>query len=116
MKWLLVLVFIVANSSAGLFVKAASLPPRQLPALHNPWPLITNVYLLLGVAAYGIAFLFYAAALAHFPITVAFPLGAAGSFILTVAASIFLFQEPFGWVNSMGIFLIILGIFLATYR
>jgi multidrug transporter EmrE-like cation transporter len=116
MKWFLVLAFIIANSSAALFVKMASASSRQLPVLHNLWPLVTNVYLLLGVGAYGIAFLFYAASLAHFPITVAFPLGAAGSFILTVAASVILFQEPFSWTNSIGIFLIILGIFLTTYK
>jgi multidrug transporter EmrE-like cation transporter len=116
MKWLLVLIFICANSSAALFVKAASMPPRQLPGPHNLWPLITNVYLLLGIGAYGIAFLFYAAALAHFPITVAFPLGVAGSFILTMAASVLLFHEAFSWINGLGVALIVLGLAFATYK
>ncbi len=116
MKWVLLFVFICANSLAAVFVKTASLPPRQLPALNNLWPLITNLYLVLGLATYAVAFLFYASALAHFPLNIAFPLAVSGSFMLTFIASILLFQESFSWVNAVGVFLILVGIFLTTRK
>lgn len=116
MKWMILLLGILANASASVLVKIAMMPPRRFPSLADPMAALTNWPFWLGLALYGGAFLLYAAALARLPLNVAHPILTSGAVATVALFSIFLFREPFHWTTIAGISLVVAGVALITAR
>ena len=116
MQWLILVLGVLANAFASVLVKMAMLPPRKFPTFDDPWAAITNWPFWLGLALYGGAFLFYAAALARLPLNVAHPILTSGAIALVAVLSLTLFREPFYWTTVAGLLLIIAGVILLTAR
>jgi multidrug transporter EmrE-like cation transporter len=116
MKWLILLVGIMANASASVLVKIAMMPPRKFPSLSDPMAALSNWPFWLGLGLYGGAFLLYAAALARLPLNIAHPILTSGAVATVALFSIFLFREPFHWTTIVGILLVVSGVTLITAR
>ena len=116
MKWLILVLGIVANASASVLVKMAMLPPRKFPSLSEPLEALSNWPFWLGLGLYGSAFLLYAAALARFPLNVAHPVLTSGAVATVALFSVLIFGEPFHWTTGVGILLVISGVVLITAR
>jgi small multidrug resistance pump len=116
MKWLILLVGILANASASVLVKIAMMPPRKFPSLSDPMAALGNWPFWFGLGLYGGAFLLYAAALARLPLNVAHPILTSGAVATVALFSIFLFREPFHWTTIVGILLVVSGVTLITAR
>lgn len=116
MKWLILVLGIAANASASILVKFAMMPPRRFPSLDDPWGALGNWPFWLGLALYGAAFLFYAAALARLPLNVAHPVLTSGAVATVALCSALIFREPFHWATGTGIALVIAGVVLITAR
>lgn len=116
MKWLILLIGILANASASVLVKIAMMPPRKFPSLADPMAALSNWPFWLGLGLYGGAFVLYAAALARLPLNVAHPILTSGAVAAVALFSIFLFREPFHWTTIAGILLVISGVALITAR
>lgn len=116
MKWLILIVGIVANASASVLVKMAMMPPRQFPSLRDPCGALSNWPFWLGLGLYGAAFLLYAAALSRLPLNVAHPVLTSGAIAAVALLSVLLFKEPFYWTTGLGILLVVAGVVLITTR
>lgn len=116
MKWLILVLGVLANASASVLIKIAVTPPRSFPSWSDPGAAFTNWPLWLGLVLYGIAFLLYAAALSFLPLNVAHPLLTAGAVATVAVMSLLLFREPFPWTTIAGIGLVIAGVVLITMR
>lgn len=116
MKWLILLLGIVANASASILVKMAITPPRKFPALTDPLAALSNWPFWLGLGLYGGAFLLYAASLSRLPLNVAHPVLTSGAVATVALFSVLLFREPFHWTTGAGILLVIMGVALITSR
>ena len=116
MKWLILLLGILANASASVLIKFAMMPPRNFPSLSDPLAALTNWPFWLGLGLYGGAFLLYAAALSRLPLNIAHPVLTSGAVATVALFSIFLFREPFHWTTVVGILLVIAGVTLITVR
>ncbi len=117
MKWLILIIGILSNTSASVLIKLAMQPPRKFPGLDDSIKSIFfNWPLWLGLALYGIAFLLYAAALARLPLNVAHPILTAGAVASVALCSLIIFREPFYWSTIIGIVLVISGVTLITLR
>ncbi|TBW12768.1 multidrug transporter [Azotobacter chroococcum subsp. isscasi] len=116
MKWLILLLGIVANASASVLVKLAMMPPRQFPSLDKPLAALQNWPFWLGLGLYGTAFLLYAAALVRLPLNVAHPILTAGAVATVALFSLLIFRETFHWTTGAGIVLVIAGVALITAR
>ncbi|NVZ72983.1 DMT family transporter [Pseudomonas costantinii] len=116
MKWMILLLGIVANASASVLVKLAMMPPRKFPSISDPMSALSNWPFWLGLGLYGGAFLLYAAALGRLPLNVAHPVLTAGAVATVALSSVLIFREPFHWTTGAGIFLVIAGVALITYR
>lgn len=116
MKWLILILGILANASASVLVKFAMEPPRKFPSLHDPMAALGNWPFWLGLGLYGVAFLMYAAALARLPLNVAHPILTAGAVATVAVCSALIFREPFPWTTAVGIALVIAGVALITAR
>ncbi len=114
MKWLILIAGIAANPSASVLVKIAMMPPRQFPSLSEPLIALGNWPFWLGLGLYGVAFLLYAAALAHLPLNVAHPVLTTGAVATVALLSVLVFQERFYWTTGLGIALVIVGVALIT--
>ena len=66
-------------------------------------------FTLGGLAAYGLAAIFYILAIKRIPVSIAFP-SVALSYVLVAIAAHLLWQEPLGWQQFAGIGLIAAGI------
>lgn len=116
MKWIILLVGIIANTSASVLIKMAIMPPRKLPSLSEPLIALTNWPFWLGLGLYGAAFLLYAAALARLPLNVAHPILTAGAVASVALCSLVIFKEPLQWTTILGIILVICGVVLITAK
>lgn len=120
MKWLILILGILANASASVLVKMAMMPPRKFPSLsellNTPLAAISNWPFWLGLVLYGAAFLLYAAALARLPLNVAHPTLTAGAVATVALFSMLIFKESFYWTTAVGILLVITGVAFISYR
>lgn len=116
MKWLILLLGIVANSSASVLVKMAMIHPRKFPSLSDPMAALSNWPFWLGLVLYASAFLLYVLALARLPLNVAHPVLTSGAVAAVALSSILIFREPFHWTTGVGILLVMAGVFLITAR
>lgn len=66
---------------------------------------------MAGLLCYGLAALFYIVALRKIPVSVALP-SAALQYLVVAAVGWIAFREPFGWMQAMGLALILLGVSL----
>lgn len=116
MKWIILILGIAANASASVLVKFAMIPPRQFPSLSNPMAALTNWPFWVGLVLYGLAFLLYAAALAHLPLNVAHPILTSGAVATVALMSFVIFREPLQVSTIIGILLVIVGVFFIASR
>lgn len=116
MKWMILLLGILANASASVLVKMAMMPPRKFPSLSDPVGALANIPFWLGLFLYGAAFLLYAAALSRLPLNVAHPVLTAGAIATVAVFSALFFHEAFHWTTIAGIVLVVLGVGFITIR
>lgn len=116
MKWLIVALGIASNAAASVLVKAAMMPPRRFPSLHDPWAALANWPFWIGLALYCAAFLLYAAALARLPLNVVHPIITTGSIAMVALSSLLVFHEKFYPTTLIGFALILLGVCFITLR
>ncbi len=116
MKWFIVILGIACNAAASVLIKIAITPPRQLPSLSDPFAVLTNWPLILGLTLYGGAFLFYALALTKLPLNMVHPVMTSGAIAVVAVLSVLIFQERFPWTTGAGIALVVAGIALITSR
>ena len=116
MKWLILVLGILANASASVLIKVAVTPPRAFPTFAEPVRALSNWPLWLGLGLYGAAFLLYAAVLHYLPLNIAQPLLTAGSVATVALLALLLFREPFYWTTIAGLVLVVAGVVLLTSR
>lgn len=116
MKWLILILGILSNTSASVLIKMAMIAPRKFPSVGDPLAALANWPFWLGLGLYGTAFLLYAAALARLPLNVAHPILTAGAVAAVAISSFVVFREPFHTTTLIGVALVIAGVVLITLR
>lgn len=116
MKWIILLLGIIANAAASILIKVSMTPPKKLSLLLNPLAALENWPFWLGLIFYCAAFLLYVVALARLPLHVAHPILTSGAIASVALLSIIFLRESFHWTTGAGIFLLIAGITLITVR
>jgi small multidrug resistance pump len=113
-KWLLLIAGIVSNASASLLIKVALLQSERLSGRAAPFSILMNKSLLLGIALYGGAFIFYTLSLRVFPLNVAHPIMTAGAIATVTCLSSLVLGEDIRPLMVVGLGLIVLGVFTLT--
>ena len=115
MKWIILLLGVLSNTSASLLIKMAMSEvtvPRDVSGFLG---MMSNLHLIFGLALYGMAFLFYSLALINLPLTVAHPILTGGSVALVTLASVLVFGETLTLINILGLIFIIFGVVALTH-
>lgn len=116
MKWIILLLGIVANAGASVLIKFAVSGSRRFPSFSDPMAALQNWPLWCGLLLYGMAFLLYAAALTRLPLNVAHPVLTSGAIALVALISVVVLREPFHWTTIVGILLVASGVVMITLR
>lgn len=105
--WTFLIFSILANSSANILIKKASLaaPESQLNIYLNP-------YFLSGLVLFGVNLIFYAQALRKLPISIAYPILIGGSLFIIANISIFSLGESLSLKQLLGMIIVSLGVWL----
>jgi small multidrug resistance pump len=106
---------IVFNAGANILLKlgmkdAGSL--GKLGILKMIEIAITNIWVWLGLASFGIAFILYSIVLSRMKLSVAYPIMTSCGFVIVVIAAMFLFAEQLSLAKIGGIALIAAGIWV----
>lgn len=97
----------VLSGVVGQFLlKAGADAPDFLAQLFRPAS-------ITGLAFYGLAAILYMLALRKLPVSVAYP-AAAFSYVLVALVGYFFLNEPLGWPQITGIFMVIVGVVLIS--
>lgn len=116
MKWLILIIGILSNTSASVLIKYAMQPSRKVFSLSDPVEIIKNWPLWLGLVMYGVAFVLYVYALKLFPLNVAHPILTSGAIACVALSSFLLFKETFSFNIALGIVLIVCGVISITWK
>ncbi len=103
---------IIANAGAHVLLKQGAQKPRSKASglrgmVEN---ILFNPCSLVGMGAYVLSFVFYAALLTRMDLSVAYPLCTSLSFLMVLLASVLWFRERLDGVRLGGIGAILLGI------
>ncbi|MDC1284964.1 multidrug transporter [Gammaproteobacteria bacterium] len=110
MKWMILILGVLANASASVLIKAAVTSKVAPIQITNPLSIIGNFPLMSGISLYVIAFILYAVALLYLPLNVAHPILTSGSIALVAIASVVFFGESLSMINAAGFILIVFGV------
>lgn len=113
--FLLVVLGIVSNAVASVLIKYAMLPERNV-SISEPFSIIFNIHLCLGLFFYGIAFLLYALTLQRLPLNVTHPVLTCGAISMVAVLSAILFGESFTVQKIAGVVLVAVGVILISWK
>jgi len=71
-----------------------------------------NIWLMSGMALFGIAFLIYLFVLSKFQLNIIYPILVSSGIVIISLASWVFFKEALSWLQILGIVFIVFGIFL----
>ena len=116
MKWVILILAIATNASASVLLKAVVSTDKRQSILVDPISYLSSVGMWVGLAMYGLAFVFYTASLSQFPLNVAHPVITAGAIVTVVAASAVIFGEAFDGFIAFGMSLVLTGLIIIGTR
>ncbi|OPZ59945.1 MAG: 4-amino-4-deoxy-L-arabinose-phosphoundecaprenol flippase subunit ArnF [Synergistetes bacterium ADurb.Bin520] len=107
---------IIANAGAHVLLKQGAQRPRsQASGLRGMVEnILFNPCSLVGMGAYVLSFVFYAALLTRMDLSIAYPLCTSLSFLMVLLASVLWFREHLDGVRLGGIGAILLGILVIS--
>ena len=97
---------------AGMTEIKSELSPAGSAGLHSLLPFLTNKWLILGFALYGMGAIVWLSVLAKWDVSKAYPLVGLG-FLLSVAVG-FALGETVTLLRALGVLLIVLGVFIVA--
>ncbi|MFH1894761.1 MAG: EamA family transporter [Patescibacteria group bacterium] len=108
---------ILATVSAQLLLKKGMMEIGQLNfsptnLLNLIGQIFHNIYLLSGLASFGLSFFSWLFILSKLQLNIAYPIITSLNFCLIIFGSWFLFKEQISFYQILGIGFIVLGIFL----
>lgn len=116
--WGLLLFGVFLNACAQLFLKLGMTRIGEFTfTLNNLWPIgwkvATNYFVILGLFCYVISVIVWLMVLSRVPVGIAYPMVSIG-YIITAIAGYFLLGEMLTTSRIIGIFVIILGVYLVA--
>lgn len=115
MGYALLFIAAVLNSVASVFLKIGA-ERGPVISLSDGFPAFLggNIYLIGGLALFALNVIFYVFALRALPLSVAYPIMIAMSFIIVGSLSYFFFSESFSFFKIVGYFVILFGIVIVV--
>lgn len=105
---------VLFNSLANILLKTQAQKGLDMSSF-NLWYLITHNYLFItSVIAFAVNLIFYLFALRHIPISVAYPIMIAFSFIIINGSAHVIFHEQIQLLQILGYLLILVGLSLVV--
>lgn len=114
MKWLILILGIASNAAASIIIKYAGSNIIFGDFLKEPWKILLNYSLLLGIFFYFLAFILYILALRLFPLHIAHPILTSGAIGVVAIFSFLFFKEPCSTSKIFGLICILSGVFVLT--
>ncbi|MBU6468131.1 MAG: EamA family transporter [Betaproteobacteria bacterium] len=115
-SFLLILTGVLLNATAQLLLKAGTNAIGHFDFnLNNIWPigwrLATEIHILGGLSCYVVSVVVWILALSRVPVSIAYPMLSIGYVVNALIAALWL-GESLSLTRSVGIVVIILGVFL----
>jgi small multidrug resistance pump len=108
---------IVFNAAANILLKLGMKNAGSLAGLgivRMVTIAVTNVYVWLGLASFGIAFILYSVVLSRMKLSIAYPIMTSCGYVIVVGAALLLFGEQLSLMKIGGIALIVAGIWVIS--
>jgi len=117
-KILFIILAIFFNAFANIFMKYGV--KKQIVKISGIKQLIlsylNNPLLLVGIAFFGVALIFYSKALEKFNLSIAYPLMTSSGILIVTLWSLLFFGEKLGVYQISGLFMIIGGIWFLNIQ
>lgn len=113
---ILIALYVIATSSALIFLKLGSKDAAPLQMDSGRLLFNINIFVLLGGLLYALSFILYTYLISKYELGYIIPLVTALVYIVIFTASYFIFNEVFTLFKIMGIGLILAGIILLNVK
>ena len=118
-RYIVLLFAVIANVGAQLSLRFGMRSfniNKSSKVINTFFEVIKNWYVWQGLILYGIGFMLYLYILSKFEVSFIYPVLTASIFILLLTFSSLILSEPITFKKIMGISIIIIGIFLASFK
>jgi len=115
--YLLLALAVLFNSLANIAVKWAMRGQAGLFSAglgHALRSLLTNYWVWLGLALFGVAFILYSLVLTRFNLSMAYPVMTSLGLVIISLVSALVFKEVITGIQAGGLLLIIIGVWLVS--
>lgn len=112
MIYLLFILYVICASSGLVLFKLGSLQTGGL----NVFGISITIKMIIGIICYGISFLLWLYIVSKINLTIAMPLSVALVNTLVIIESCLLLKEKLTITQAIGIFIIIVGVIVMTYK
>ena len=112
----IIALYILATSFALIFLKMGAKDAPLFQLVNGKPDFNINALAVLGGLLYVVSFILYTYLIAKYDLGYIIPLVTAFVYVIIFFASYFIFNEVFTALKITGIFLILTGIFLLSYK
>jgi drug/metabolite transporter (DMT)-like permease len=116
MSKIILALYVIATSSALIFLKLGSAHGAPLHYANNRLQFNLTVYSVLGIFLYGFSFLLYTYLISKNDLGYIIPLTTAFVYVAIFTASYFIFKEVFTVTKIFGIVLILAGLIFLNLK
>ncbi len=115
MTIILLVCAIMFNASANILMKLGAKQMGTVGFGIDSFKLfITNPFIWTGLFSFGLALMFYTYVLTKMNLSIAYPLMTSLGFLIVVTFSIFYLHETVHWIQIVGMFVVIFGLYLVV--
>lgn len=114
MKWAILILAIVLNAFANIFIKAGMMGSKEesiLLLLKEKW---LSLPIISGIACFVLALVAYSYVLSKLNLSIAYPLMTSLGFVIVILASWLVFKESITLAQVAGFILILSGVWLVA--
>jgi multidrug transporter EmrE-like cation transporter len=114
MRWAILILAIVLNAFANIFIKAGMVGSNEesmLLLLKNKW---LSLPIISGIVCFVLALVAYSYVLSRLNLSIAYPLMTSLGFVIVILASWLVFKESITLTQVAGFILILLGVWLVA--
>ncbi len=116
MTWIFLILAVIGNSAANVLMKIGA---KQMGGfsftLEGFKGFFTTPLIWAGMICFGLTLLCYTYVLSKLNLSLAYPVITSLGFLLVTIFSVLYFQETIHWVQILGMFVVIFGLYLVVY-
>jgi multidrug transporter EmrE-like cation transporter len=116
MGYVFLILALILNAIANILMKIGSKNIHFFKEINFFDAIIKNYILFFGLCLFAVNIIFYTISLSKINLSIAYPISAGGGFLIISIISFLYLKEPISILQILGMFLVLSGITLISFK